>query len=226
MGTILWQINDCWPVISWAVIDGDGRLKPAWYALRRAYADRLLTIQPGADGELSLVAVNETQTPWVERVEVTRRSVDGASLAAMVVEIAVPPSDAQRVVLPAAVALAGDQRAELIIAGRGAGRAVWFFVEDIDLGCPAPAYLAKAEAVEGGYRVEVTATTLLRDLVLYPDRLDPAAEVDDALVTLLPGESATLTIRTSVRVDPAAFTEPPVLRCSGQLRTGAVEPPV
>jgi beta-mannosidase len=38
-GTIVWQLNDCWPVISWSAIDGDGRLKPMWYALRRAYAD-------------------------------------------------------------------------------------------------------------------------------------------------------------------------------------------
>ena len=37
-GTIVWQLNDCWPVTSWAAIDGDGRRKPLWYALRAAYA--------------------------------------------------------------------------------------------------------------------------------------------------------------------------------------------
>ena len=46
-GTIVWQLNDCWPVTSWAAVDGDGRRKPLWYALRRAYADRLLTVQAG-----------------------------------------------------------------------------------------------------------------------------------------------------------------------------------
>ena len=35
MGTIVWQLNDCWPVTSWSAIDGDGRRKPLWYALRR-----------------------------------------------------------------------------------------------------------------------------------------------------------------------------------------------
>ena len=38
MGAIVWQLNDCWPVTSWAAVDGDGRRKPLWYALRRAYA--------------------------------------------------------------------------------------------------------------------------------------------------------------------------------------------
>ena len=32
---IVWQLNDCWPVTSWAAVDGDGRRKPLWYALRR-----------------------------------------------------------------------------------------------------------------------------------------------------------------------------------------------
>src|SRR2546430_11910562 len=41
---------------------------------------------------------------------------------------------------------------------------------------------------EGGYRVTVTARTLLRDVAVLADRAAPAAEVDDMLVTLLPGE--------------------------------------
>src|SRR5690606_29030544 len=46
MGTIWWQLNDCWPVTSWAIVDAGGGRKPAWYALRDAYAPRLVTIQP------------------------------------------------------------------------------------------------------------------------------------------------------------------------------------
>ena len=45
-GHVVWQLNDCWPVTSWAAVDGDGRRKPLWYALRRSYRDRLLTLQP------------------------------------------------------------------------------------------------------------------------------------------------------------------------------------
>ncbi len=42
-GSIVWQLNDCWPVTSWAAIDSEQRLKPLWFALRDAYAPRLLT---------------------------------------------------------------------------------------------------------------------------------------------------------------------------------------
>ena len=36
-GAIVWQLNDCWPVTSWAAIDFEERPKPLWYALRRAF---------------------------------------------------------------------------------------------------------------------------------------------------------------------------------------------
>jgi len=69
-----------------------------------------------------------------------------------------------------------------------------------------------------GARVEVTARTLVRDLALFPDRLDPAATVDDALVTLLPGETAAFVIGTSGPLDPGTMARPPVLRSANDLR--------
>lgn len=42
MGTMLWQLNDCWPGITWSIIDFYKRPKAAWYAVREAYRDDLL----------------------------------------------------------------------------------------------------------------------------------------------------------------------------------------
>ena len=78
-GTVVWQLNDCWPVTSWAAIDGDGRQKPLYHALRRLYADRLLTLQE-RDGGLVLAAVNQAGGDWTGALTLRRMSVEGEVL--------------------------------------------------------------------------------------------------------------------------------------------------
>ncbi|MFJ9098399.1 glycoside hydrolase family 2 protein [Streptomyces sp. NPDC102405] len=75
-GTVVWQLNDCWPVTSWAAIDGDGREKPLYHELRRLYADRLLTVQMRGQ-QLVLAAVNQAGEPWAGVLRLRRMSVDG-----------------------------------------------------------------------------------------------------------------------------------------------------
>ncbi len=38
MGTLLWQLNDCWPGPSWSIIDFEGRPKPAYDAIKEVYS--------------------------------------------------------------------------------------------------------------------------------------------------------------------------------------------
>ncbi|PGH43085.1 beta-mannosidase [Micromonospora sp. WMMA1996] len=217
-GTIVWQLNDCWPVTSWAAVDGDGRRKPLWYALRRAYADRLLTVQP-RDGGLALVAVNETGRAWTAPATVTRLTLAGEPRAKTSVDLDVPAYSSVVLPLPAELARPDEARRELLVAEAGdtAERALWFFAEDRDVEWPAADWDATVEPADGGRRVRVTARTVLRDLTLFPDRLDPSAQVDQALVTLLPGESAVFTVRADAPLDADALTRRPVLRCVNDL---------
>lgn len=45
MGTIIWQLNDCWPVASWATIDYYGRWKAAQYYAKRFFAPILISCE-------------------------------------------------------------------------------------------------------------------------------------------------------------------------------------
>ncbi|WP_101786888.1 glycoside hydrolase family 2 protein [Nonomuraea indica] len=212
-GSVVWQLNDCWPVTSWSAVDGDGRRKPLFHALRRAYADRLLTVQP-RDGGLALAAVNDTGRPWRARALAVRHAFDGSALATQTLHLDVPPRAVVTLALDAPVAEPGDPAGELIAVGAGEERALWFFAPDRDLRLPEPRYDAVTERTPGGLLLTVTAHTLLRDLTVFPDRLDPAAEVDDQLVTLLPGERARFHVSAAgPQVDERALVRAPVLRC-------------
>ncbi len=230
MGAIMWQLNDCWPVTSWAAVDGDGRKKPLWYALRRSYAPRLLTVQP-RDGVPALVAVNDSTEPWLLSATVSRRTLDGVVEAEVAIGATVAPGSATTLPLPAEVGTAADATGEFLVAeaepsvrlraaaGRSDGghRAWWFFAEDKDIAWPPAKFDATFEAVGDDARVRITAHNILRDLTLQPDRLDPATEVDDSGVTLLPGESAIFMIRGGAALEPTALTTRPVLRCVNDL---------
>ncbi|WEL20141.1 glycoside hydrolase family 2 protein [Halorhabdus sp. BNX81] len=51
MGTLYWQLNDLWPVASWASIEYDGKWKAQQYAARRQYAPVLLSFHPEFDAD-------------------------------------------------------------------------------------------------------------------------------------------------------------------------------
>ncbi|MGW4664418.1 glycosyl hydrolase 2 galactose-binding domain-containing protein [Streptosporangium sandarakinum] len=212
-GSIVWQLNDCWPVTSWAAVDGDGRRKPLWYALRRVYADRLLAV---IDGEAALV--NDSAEPWHGELSLVRHDLSGEILAEETAGVTVAPRSVTRLPLPAAVAAPGDPAAELLVARLGGTRTVSFYAEDTRVAFPEARWDARAEPARDGYRVTVTARTLLRELALFPDRLDPGARVDDLPVTLLPGESAVFHVTAGDLPDPDALTAFPVLRCVNEPR--------
>jgi beta-mannosidase len=216
MGSIVWQLNDCWPVTSWAAVDGYGRRKPLWYALRHAFVDRLLTFQP-RDGDVALVLVNDSSEPWTGDLEVTRRAFDGTVLATVTVQADLASRSTATIALPPELTRAADPKAELLCASSSFGQASWQFVEDVDAAFPVAAYDSEIQRIDGGYRVSVTALTFIKDLALLADRVAPDAAVDEMLVSLLPGETATFDVLTAASLTAEDLTSPSVLRCANQL---------
>ncbi len=216
-GAIVWQLNDNWPVVSWAAVDGHGVRKPLWFALKRVYAERLLTVQPRED-ELVVAAHNDTDSTWTTELTVTRRStgVGGDALARETFALEVEPRSATVSSLPASVAGPNDPLAEYLdVRGAEGSTAYWYFVEDTTLRLAGDAYAASVTPTSDGYDVTVTAAALAKDVSLFPDRLDPAARVDSGLVTLSAGESHTFHV-TGAAAAPTSVGVP-VLRSANDL---------
>lgn len=188
-GSVLWQLNDCWSAISWAVIDGAGRPKPAWYALRRSYRDRLVTVQPSKSG-LSLVASNLSPTRWKAEATIRKVDVAGREVARLDTSLDVEAFGLTTMDLPAEVAISDRPSRELLIVDVDQERTVWSWVPDKDFDYPPGIVDVAIEQSSLGHTVSVHAQTLLRDVCLFADRIEPDAQVDDMLKTLLPGESA------------------------------------
>jgi beta-mannosidase len=228
-GSVVWQLNDCWPVTSWAAIDGDGHLKPLYFELRRLYADRLLTFQVAgapttgavvadvyrAGAPVELAAVNQAGTAWRTSVELRRVRADGTVTARHTVGVSAGPREVARIALPEELTAGLDPAKEFLVADADGLRATRFAAADREF-----AYLRAEFGVAvtpdgpGAARITVTARSLVRDLLLRADRLDPAAATDEGRVTLLPGESVTFTVTgwSGDRAD-AEDTARAALRC-------------
>jgi beta-mannosidase len=59
-GTLFWQLNDCWHVLSWSVLDHNGFGKAGYYYARRAYSPLLASFQALPDGSVELWLTNDT----------------------------------------------------------------------------------------------------------------------------------------------------------------------
>jgi len=215
-GMIVWQLNDCWPVTSWAMVDRAGRRKPLWYAVRRAFAPRWATIQP-RDGHLALVVGNDTDKPWDARLQVSRRTFDGHDRSVTTTHTRVAARSTATVPLASALTTEAATADEVLVASGDGVRALWFFAEDRDLHLVDRWGAARAERTADGYVVHLTAATLMRDVTLLVDKVDPDATVDDGMLTLLPGDAVTLSVRSDRSLDPERFLDPRVLRSTNQL---------
>jgi beta-mannosidase len=58
MGTLYWQLNDCWPVISWSTIDYLGNWKALHYQIKRSFQNQMIVTEE-KDGILNFYAIND-----------------------------------------------------------------------------------------------------------------------------------------------------------------------
>jgi beta-mannosidase len=217
-GTIVWQLNDCWPVTSWAAVDGDRRRKLLWYALRDVYAPILLTVEP-RQGDPAISLGNDTDETLSGSLRLRRQHHDGTELARTEVDVRLDPRTALTLPVPAALADPADPTAEVLLielVGTEV-RTVHPFAEDRDSALAGDALTARAQKVPDGVEITVTATSTVRDLCVLADKVDPSATVDRQLVTLLAGETARVIVRTTAAVDADAFLAEDVLLSANDL---------
>ncbi|MCS7113545.1 MAG: glycoside hydrolase family 2 protein [Candidatus Bathyarchaeota archaeon] len=58
-GCLVWQLNDCWPALSWSLVDYDLNPKPSYYFVKRAFKPRIVSMEVRG-GRLSIHIVNES----------------------------------------------------------------------------------------------------------------------------------------------------------------------
>ena len=92
-GALYWQLNDCWPVTSWASVDYDGRWKALQYAARRFYAPLALSLEDDGS-QIRVFVANDHPQPWQGTWQWSLETLLGEKVEAGSGDVTVPPTSA------------------------------------------------------------------------------------------------------------------------------------
>lgn len=92
-GALIWQLNDCWPVISWAIVDYALRPKAAYYTVKRELAPLVIGLAAGPDGA-AIWAVNGRQDPVEADLLLQAWTLDGVLKSEVQRPAMLPPNQA------------------------------------------------------------------------------------------------------------------------------------
>lgn len=93
-GVLVWQLDDCWPVTSWAIADYELRLKPAYYTLRREFAPFALGLSRLSQEQAEVWAANSLLDATTAQLELRTWSLSGELVAEERRQVVLKPNQA------------------------------------------------------------------------------------------------------------------------------------
>ena len=91
MGTLYWQLNDCWPVASWASLDYYGRWKALQYMARRFFAPVIISgVEDPARGSVAVHVTSDRTAAAPGEVRWLATTVSGEAAAGGSAAVTIP----------------------------------------------------------------------------------------------------------------------------------------
>ncbi len=202
MGSIFWQLNDCWPVTSWASVDYPSGYKALQYFAMHSFAPTILSFnfkdkeerveiwgvtdeleQKSGSYELSLIEMQEGKELWHET------------------EDFIIPSNSSIKLLDRSTAelLKGNKASETVLKlsyelSDGVSYSkMFYFLPYKDINFPTPQYTMEQNIQGTTVEVTIKAETLLKAVVVESDQLQ-ADNPSDSFFDMSPGEVKSVTL--------------------------------
>lgn len=214
MGTLYWQMNDCWPVASWAGMDYYGRWKALQYTVRKSFKDVLLSID-GTDGDtLKVHAVSDRRQALDGELVIRLHDFSGALLREWSQPVTLAADSAAVVfTLPVAELLEGREPAQVLLVasllegGQVLEHKEHYFAAAKDIPLSKPVITVTEVPGSAGKSFTLSSDVLARGVHLT---VEEEGIFSDNFFDLLPGELKTIefALRGSGEADftPAAPT--------------------
>lgn len=211
MGTLFWQLNDCWPVCSWASLNYGGKWKILHYMARRFYAPVMVTaFRRDADEPVEIWGVNDRLKAQSGRLRIRLIAFVGKTLIDETRDVRLPRNASRRLAsYPVAKLPCAPHEAFLVAdltTQEGASRSECFLTEYKRCDLPAAGIAVHVRAAAGG-AIAVSLTTDAPAFFVTLDADGVRGEFDDNAITMTGGETRVLTFIPGQRIGVRAFAK-------------------
>jgi beta-mannosidase len=207
MGSIFWQLNDCWPVASWSSIDYYGRWKALQYYARRFYAPILVSPHV-EDGSVQVYIVSDKTVSTPATLRVRLMDFDGKVLLDEKHDVSIDPL-ASKVYLEWPLAKltqagAADTSRVFIIAELSAGgtavsRNLVYIAPTKEIHLKPANLTIASTGANGSYKIRISSPVLARDVYLAFGAIN--AKLSDNYFDILPGETVEIVATSNATLD-------------------------
>ena len=164
-GSLIWQVNDCWPVQSWAMVDSLGHRKALGYEATRLHADHGVQIVREED-TVRLFTFNDGEEAVADRAVLRAvHLTTGETLGEWSAEVETAPDERGETLTADVGALPGP---DVLLVADWAGDRTWRLLGEPKSARFAPPAELVASTSGDGY-LEIRTTTPLVDLWLTVD---------------------------------------------------------
>jgi beta-mannosidase len=208
MGSLFWQINDCWPVASWSSIDYYGRWKAQQYYARKSYAPEMVTSWVEGDTlNVSVVSDRLNNEPAILTLRVmdfhgkVLKTVKQSLLlmARGVMAFSAPATDLLTGAAPESVLL----HASLSAGGKVLAEDRLYFRPVKELALPRATVAMKLKELGGAFAIGLSSPALVKNLYLSLD--DVEGFFSDNYFDLLPRQPVVVQFKPAKPISAAAL---------------------
>lgn len=199
-GSILWQFNDMWPAISWAVLDYTGFRKLAWHAMKAAYRPRTICVGR-VDQGAQVTVVNDVSQPWDCEVDVALVDSTGQIVKTTKINIVIPAYGVSRTSMTDHFPelRSGDYEGFIVATSNEIRAARRSTLKPATM-APAHDLTFSSEFKGEKLQVKVHAKKYLHELSLLSEIVGLGTQVDSQMAYLFPGETHTFNVTGSKEV--------------------------
>ena len=198
MGSLYWQLNDSWPVVSWSSIDYYGNWKAMHYQGKRAFAPILLNAFKEGNELCIYTLSDELQTVKNATLQLKLMNFDGKVLNNKVVKGEVPANASVVYCKENYDVLATDPSNTFLLMtlkdakGKVLSEEIYYFNYPKDQNLPETQIRYKVKQLDGKCEVTLSAKQLARDIFIeIPVQ---GARFSDNFFDLLPGQTKKIVI--------------------------------